>query len=67
MGKTLRVASDQFGIVEVIAGIHLHVLVEPVAHVDLALLVEQGNLDAIHLRWVGVDDAHRDLHRLIEV
>ena len=64
--KPLFVAGDQFGIVEVVAGIHLDVLVEPAAHVDLALLVEQRDLDAIDLGGVGVDDADRDVHRGIE-
>ena len=67
VGKALVVAGDQFGVVEIVAGIHLHVLVEPAAHVDLALLVEQRDLDAVDLGGVGVDDADRDIHRRVEV
>ena len=67
VGKTRLVAGDQFGVVEIVAGIHLHFFVEPAAHVDLALLVEQRDLDAVDLRRVGVDDADRDIHRRAEV
>ena len=63
----MLVAGDQFGIIEIVAGIHLHALVEPAAHVDLALLVEQRDLDAVDLGGVGVDDADRDIHRLVEI
>ena len=65
--KPCVVAGDQFGIVEIVAGIHLDGLVEPAAHVDLALLVEQRDFDAVDLGGVGVDDADRDIHRLVEV
>ena len=67
MGETLLVAGDQFGIIEIVAGIHLHVPVEPAAHVDLALLVEQRDLHAVDLRRIGVDDADRNVHRRIEI
>jgi hypothetical protein len=66
MGKALVVAGDQFGIIKIVAGIHFYILIEPAAHVDLALLVEQRDLDAIDLRHVGVDDPDRDIHRLVE-
>src|SRR5205085_2486333 len=65
--KTLRVAGDQLGIVEIVAGIHLDVLVQPPAHVDLALLVEQRDFDAIDLGHVGIDDGHGRVHRLLEI
>ena len=67
VGKALLVAGDQFGIVEVVAGIHLHALVEAAAHVDLALLVEQRDLDAVDLGRIGVDDGNRRVHRLVEI
>ncbi len=67
VGEALRVAGDQFGIVEVIAGIHLHARIEAATHVDLALLVEQRHLDAINLGGVGIDDADRRIHRDIEI
>ena len=57
MGKALLVARDQFCIVEIVAGIHPHTRIEPPAHVDLPLLVEQRHLDAIDLGSVRVDDA----------
>ena len=65
--KALVVAGDQFGIIEIVAGIHLHAGIEPTAHVDLALLVEQRNLYAIHLGGVGVDDGDRRIHRVVEI
>ena len=65
--KALVVAGDQFGVVEVVTGIHLDVLVEPPAHVDLALLVEQRDFYAIDLGRVGVDDGNRRVHRLVEI
>jgi hypothetical protein len=37
----VRVAGDQFGVIEVVAGVHLNALVEPAAHGDLAVLVQK--------------------------
>ena len=67
MGKALRVAGDQFGVIEIVAGIHLDVLVEPAAHVDLALLVEQRDLDAVDLAALALMIADRDIHRVVEI
>ena len=67
MRKALFVAGDQFGIVEIVAGIHFYVSVETAAHVDLAALVEQRDFHAVDLRRVGVDDPDRDIHRLVDV
>ena len=63
----LVVAGDQLGVIEIVAGIHLDAVGQPAAHVDLALLVEQRDLDAIDLRRVGVDDGDRGIHRLAEI
>src|SRR5262249_60401142 len=65
--ESLFVSGDKFGIVEVVDGIHFHWLVEAPAHVDLALLVEQRDLDAIDLRRVGVDNGNSRVHRLVEI
>ncbi len=58
---------DQLRVVEVVAGVHLDRLVEAAAHVDLALLVEQRDLDAVGLGGIAVDDGDRRIHRLVEI
>ena len=59
----LRVAGDQLGVVEVVAGVHAHALGQAAAHGDLLVLVEQRDLDAVDLGGVRVDDAERRVHR----
>ncbi len=63
----LVVAGDQFGVVEIVAGIHEHAGFQPAAHGDLAVLVEQRDLDAVDLGGVVVDDGDRGVGRAVEV
>ena len=58
----LLVAGDQLGVVEVVARIHAHALRQPAAHDDLFVLVEQGDLDAVDLGGVRIDDADGGVH-----
>ena len=44
------------GVVEVVAGVHAHARRQPAAHGDLLLLVEQRDLDAVHLGGIVADD-----------
>ena len=67
VGMALRVAGDQFRVVEVVAGVHAHAARQAPAHGDLLLLVEQADLHAIHLGGAVADDGERRLHRLIVV
>ncbi len=75
---TLGVAFDQLGIVEVVAGVHPHSRGrcggarspssgQAPAHGDFLVLVEQGNLHAVHLGRVAGNNLERDLHRLVVV
>ena len=59
---TLRVADDEFGVVEVVAGVHPHALRQAAAHGDLLLLVEQADLHAVHLGGAAGDDCERGFH-----
>ena len=64
VGIALRVARDQFGVVEVVAGEHADALRQAAPHGDFLVLVEQRDFDAVDLGRVRRDDVDRDLHRL---
>ena len=61
--EALLVAVDQLGVVEVVAGIGAHPLRQSAAQADFLVLVEQRQLDAVHLRRVVADDVDADVHR----
>ena len=56
MGIARAVTLDQLGIVEVVAGEHRHPGRQATAHLDLPLLVQQRELDALDLVGMGPDD-----------
>ena len=66
VGVALLVARDQLGEIEVVTGVHPYARREAAAHRDLAVAVEQRDLDAIDLRGVPVDHLDGDVHRLVE-
>ena len=61
------VASDQLGIVEVVAGVEPDALGEPGAECLLVRLVEQRDLDAVDLGGVRLDDRERGVGGRIDV
>ncbi len=58
----LRVAGDQVRVVEVVAAVHAHALGQAPAHGDFLRVVEQRDLDAVHLRRVVGDNAQAHIH-----
>ena len=60
---SLRVAFDQLGEVEVIAGVHAHGLGQAPAHGDLLVLIQEGNLDAIDFGAVLCQHSKAGVHR----
>ena len=63
IGMAMRVAGNEFGVVEIIAGIHPHAFWQAAAHGDFLLVVQKGDFHPIHLVGMGVDDGQRRLHR----
>ena len=63
IGIALLVAEDQFGEIEVVAGIHPHAGRQLAPHGDFPVGVEQGDLDAVDLVRVGLDRVERGRHR----
>ena len=63
----MRIAPDQFGIVEVVTGIHADARRQTAAHRDLARVIEQRNLDTVDLRGVCFENAKADIRRSIEI
>ena len=59
VGMALRVAGDQLGEIEVVAGIHAHAWAELAPHLDLPGRVEQRDLDAVDLVRLRVDGVER--------
>ncbi len=58
---------DELGVVEVVAGVHAHTCRQAPPHGDFLVLVEQGDLDAVHLARVRGNDAERRVHRHVQV
>jgi hypothetical protein len=63
----LAVAQDQLVVVEVVAGVHADARGQPPPQVELALAVEQRELDAVDLGGVVVDQLEAGVHRAVEV
>ena len=66
MRIALRVASDQIGIVEVIARIHLHAGRQSPPHGDLLAIIQQRNLDAVDLALIVRDHTERGFESRFE-
>src|SRR5438270_841307 len=64
---SLRIAFDQLGEVEVVAGIHAHAFRQAPAHGDLLVLIQQGNLDAIDLGAVLRQHRQTRIHRRVVI
>src|SRR5215213_8044772 len=67
VGEAFLVPSDELGVVEVVAGVHLDALREASAHLHLPVLVQQGHLYAVHLLGVVSYDREAHLHGVVEV
>jgi hypothetical protein len=61
------VAGNEFGVVEIVAGVHANARWQPAAHRNFLVLVEQGDLDAVHLVGVRSDHGQRRVHGLVGV
>ena len=61
------VAGDQRRVVEVVAGVEPHALRQPPPQRDLAVRVEQRDLDAVDAVGVRGDDVEQHVGRLVEV
>ena len=61
------IASNQFGVIEIISGVHAHALGEAPAHGDFLVLVEQRDLHPVDFAGVRVDDADGRVHGLVVV
>ena len=59
----LLVAVDQFGKIEIVAGIGLHALRQTPPHAHFLVLVQERQLDAVDLAGVVGDDVDADIHR----
>ena len=59
----LLVTGDQFGIVEIVTGIHAHASGQAAAHDDFLFLGEKRNLDAINLVGILLDHGKAGFHR----
>ncbi len=66
MAKSLAVAFDQFGIVEIIAGEAEHAFRQPLTQFDFLGVVEQRNLDAFDLVPVVADDGESGFQCMFE-
>src|SRR5215472_493320 len=67
VGIATAIASERGRVVEIVAGVHVHPVRQPLAHDDLAPLVEQGELDTVYPVGVLLQDRQTHVHRAVEV
>src|SRR5882672_4444713 len=63
IGMAFPVAFDQFGIVEIVPGVHAHACRKTPAHVDFLLSIEKRDLDTVDPGAVGFDHREGRVHR----
>ena len=64
---TPLVAQNEALVIEVVPGVHAHTAREPAAQRDLALRIEQGDLDPVDLGAVLADDRETGVHRRVDI